>query len=299
LEFFNYSRRRKNILGCLDADCIVSQNYIEEIINNFNKKSISAAHVNFAHPVSGNDNEKAAIICYEIFLRHYVWSLKLVGSPYGFFSIGSTMFCDSESYIKVQGMNKRKAAEDFYFMEKLAKITKIETIPNALVFPSGRGSRRVPFGTGQRVNRFLEGTHEEHTLYSPKSFSVLKEWLEFFMGEQTLPAKEYLAEAKKINEGLFKFFEINFFERNWNKILSGSQSIKQINKQKIIWFDGFRTLKLIHYLRDNAFPNEPMFSVLDEMFYQENLGIITPQINDILPPIETRLKYLEYLRKLT
>ena len=32
------------------------------------------------------------------------------------------MLCTPDAYVKVEGMNKRKAAEDFYFLEKLAKI---------------------------------------------------------------------------------------------------------------------------------------------------------------------------------
>jgi hypothetical protein len=253
LKLFDYNSTGKNIIGCLDADCTVSKNYLSEIFEKFDDKNLSAAHVNFAHPVKGNDKQKAAIICYEIFLRHYLLGLKLANSPYAFFTIGSTMFCDTESYVKIGGMNKRKAAEDFYFMEKLAKINKIEMIENAYAYPSGRGSWRVPFGTGQRINRFLEGTHEEYTLYSIRSFLALKKWLKIFMSKNTLNAKDYLTEAKKISEEFYRFLVINNFEKSWNKILENSQSEKQISKQKIIWFDGFRTLKLIHYLRDTCF----------------------------------------------
>ena len=226
-------------------------------------------------------------------------ALKIANSPFGFFTIGSTMFCDAESYIKVQGMHKKKAAEDFYFMEKLAKISKVEMIKEAIAFPSGRGSWRVPFGTGQRVNRFLEGTHDEHTLYSLKSFFVLKDWLNVFMKDEILNADKYLLIAKEINEDLYKFLVNNSFEKSWNKILSNTQNSEQINKQKIIWFDGFRTLKLIHYLRDNSFPNEPMFLVLDEIFLMMDSELNPKTKSGELPSIDARLKYLYHLRKLT
>ena len=299
LKHFNYEYDSKKILGCLDADCTVSENYLHEIVKPFNEKEISAAHVNFSHPVTGSNDEKAAIICYEIFLRYYLLALKFANSPFGIFTIGSTMFCDTESYIKVQGMNKRKAAEDFYFMEKLAKITKVEMIKEAIVFPSGRGSWRVPFGTGQRVNRFLEGTHEEYTLYSLKSFYVLKKWLSVFMNNEILKAEEYLSIAKKINKHLYNFLINNSFEKSWNKILSSSQKSEKINKQKTIWFDGFRTLKLIHFLRDKSFPNQPMFSVLNELFLVLNSEFKTSRELDKPPPLDDQLKYLYHLRKLT
>ncbi|MBL1214396.1 MAG: hypothetical protein HND52_13650 [Ignavibacteriae bacterium] len=299
LNLFDYKSPGKNIIGCLDADCRVSNNYISEIFKNFNTNNLSAAHVNFTHPVRGHDKEKAAIICYEIFLRYYLLGLKTADSPYAFFTIGSTMFCDVESYVKIGGMNKRKAAEDFYFMEKLAKITKIEVIENAWVYPSGRGSWRVPFGTGQRVNRFLEGTHEEYTLYSIKSFLVLKDWLKIFMNGEVLKADEYLNEAKKIKKELHQFLIKNNFEKSWNKILANSQNEKQINKQKIIWFDGFRTLKLIHYLRDTCFKNEPMFSQLDKIFELNNAPKKFNSGQELIPPLNIQQDYLKHLKSLT
>lgn len=81
--------------------------------------------------------------------------LEVSGSPYAFHTIGSTMACDAEMYVKIQGMNKKKAAEDFYFMEKLSKNVKIHKIISAKVYPSSRGSWRVPFGTGRSVTRFF------------------------------------------------------------------------------------------------------------------------------------------------
>ena len=69
-----------------------------------------------------DNDETKAIICYEIFLRYYVLGLKFAKSDYAFHTIGSTMLCTPDAYVKVEGMNKRKAAEDFYFLEKLAKI---------------------------------------------------------------------------------------------------------------------------------------------------------------------------------
>ena len=90
------------------------------------------------------------------------------------------MLCTPEAYVKVEGMNKRKAAEDFYFLEKLAKIYPIGEIKSTSVHPSKRGSWRVPFGTGRSVDRYLSNTRDEYLLYDPKSFMILKTWLEVF-----------------------------------------------------------------------------------------------------------------------
>lgn len=298
LKYFNYNSPTKKILVCTDGDCVFSQNYISAIFDFFNdtKKDIKAAHLSYEHPVEGNEETKLAIICYEIFLRYYVLGLKYSQSPFAFHTIGSTMVCDYESYIKIQGMNKKKAAEDFYFLEKLAKITDIHCIDSAKVYPQGRGSWRVPFGTGQRINRYKAKTHEEYKLYSPLCFSVLKQWLEVFQNKN-LSGEDFLQEAESINPSLGKFLNDQNFAEEWNKILSNTKSESQINKQKKMWFDGFRTLKLIHFLRDEVYGVTDMFPALDLLF--DEMNIDGPVRTLSIPDLPTQMQYLEILRENT
>ena len=62
--------------------------------------------------------------------------------------------------------------------------------------------------------------------------------------------------------------------------------------------DSFRTLKLVHHLRDSAFPNENMFTslnlLLDKLEIQKNFDT-----TEEIPSLEIQLKYLELLRRLT
>lgn len=296
LRLFDYSNSSKNILVCLDADCRVSENYLSSIVDDFNTRGLDAASIYFEHTLIHDDETTRAIICYEIFLRYYVLCLKFSNSYYSFHTIGSSMACTAESYIKIEGMNKRKAAEDFYFLEKLAKNFNIAVIKDAVVYPSPRGSWRVPFGTGQRVNRYFAHTHDEYLLYSPKSFDVLKEWQNLFFNGSVLKGAEYLELSVNINEELTNFLIANDFQSSFEKILKNSKTDEQIKMQKLKWFDGFKTLKLIHHLRDNAFPNEFMFSALDEMFRKAKLKSIKRNNADIVPPIETQTEYLNELR---
>lgn len=294
LTLFDYDNNKKKILICLDADCTVEENYLASIVDAFNQLNISAAYVEYAHALPQSENEKAAIICYEIFLRYYVLGLKYAGSPYAFPTIGSTMICDAESYCKIGGMNKRKAAEDFYFMEKLAKVTSIHEIKNTTVHPSSRGSWRVPFGTGQRVNRFLSESRNEYLLYDPESFIVLKKWNDLFLKEENKTVDYYLERGGEIHPSLKIFLELNLFVEQWQKILEGSKSSAQIQKQKILWFDGFKTLKLIHFLRDQSFPEINMFDALDKLFRVLGLEF---QVNrtEAIPNLGMQMKYLEKL----
>lgn len=298
LNLFDYETDSQNIIVCLDGDCTVEKNYLTTIRNYFNQNSISAGYVNFKHTTTDDEENERAIINYEIFLRYYVLGLIYTNSPYAYHSIGSTMICDIESYIKVQGMNKRKAAEDFYFMEKLSKITAIKKIDGTAVLPSSRGSWRVPFGTGQRVNRFLDKVQDEYILYSPKSFTVLKNWISLFHSDEILSAEKYLDKAKQINDSLHNFLVANNFENSWEKIISNSSTQEQILKQKQLWFDGFRTLKLIHYLRDIEFPVINMFDALDELFSYMNFTLAEKKRDGKMPPIEIQKIYLSKLREI-
>jgi len=293
LSLFDYQSGRKNILVCLDSDCTVSQNYFTAIYEAFNRRRINAAVVSFHHPLNDHVNSEA-ILCYEIFLRYYVAGLRYSGSPYAFHTIGSTMLCDVESYCKIEGMNKQKAAEDFYFLEKLAKNVTIENINDAVVYPSPRGSWRVPFGTGQRVNRFLSRTQNEYLLYNFNSFTVLKNWLHLFL-ENTMTTEKYLSGAKEIHSALYDFLSEQKFEKKWTAILQTSKTEVQIRRQKNIWMDGFKTLKLIHYLRDNSFPLQPMFSSLNLLFKATN-ELIDFKSEEEIPPFEVRHNYFETLR---
>ncbi len=298
LAIFDYASPAKKLLFCLDADCIIEKNYITSIIENFNSRILSAAVVNFRHQIVPDSETAEAIICYELFLRYYVLGLKFADSYYAFHTIGSTIICDYESYVKAGGMNKQKAAEDFYFLEKVAKNMNVDRIEDTTVYPSSRKSWRVPFGTGQRVTRFLQKVQNEYLLYNPKSFHVLKQWLEIFNREDNFNVKEYLFEAKEINNELYNFLIEQNFSNDWGKILLNSKTEKQIFKQKIRWFDGFKTLKLIHYLRDKSYPLFNMFDALDEML--KNFDIQPIERNGIsIPPIGIQMKYLELLRILT
>lgn len=296
LNLFDHNTAKKKIIVCLDADCAVSKNYISSIYELFNERNISAAAIKFEHNLNEAGENIEAIICYELFLRYYVLGLTYAGSPYAYHTVGSSMACDSETYVKAGGMNKKKAAEDFYFLEKLGKIVEVKNIKEALVYPSSRASWRVPFGTGQRVNRYNSKTQNEYLLYSPQSFEILKSWLDLFL-QNDLSAELFMKEANNINPALGEFLKINEFSASWTQIKKNAKTKEQLNKQKKNWFDGFRTLKLIHYLRDNGYPLVFSFKALDDMLIKMKNHVL-PKRESVLPPVGIQIDYLSMLRKM-
>lgn len=292
LLYFDYSVKGNSIV-CLDADCEVGINYLTEIQKCF-KSNYEAAVIKYEHKL-----ENEAIINYEIFLRYYVLGLKFASSPYAYHSIGSCIVVSPLIYAKLGGMNKRKAGEDFYFLEKAAKISEVKAINSTTVYPSARKSWRVPFGTGQRISRFFEKTHDEYTLYHPESFIILKDFLSAYFNNKNESPENILTEAKSISDSLHQFLIENNFIKNLNRIYQNTKSDTQLYHQKITWFDAFRTLKLIHYLRDNGYPEQSMFTVLNEILDLMNIGNFERYTSTLLPPIEKQVEYLKLLRKLT
>ncbi|HSR18923.1 MAG TPA: hypothetical protein VLM39_12595, partial [Ignavibacteriaceae bacterium] len=69
-------------------------------------------------------------------------------------------------------------------------------------------------------------------------------------------------------------------------------------RQKFRWFDGFRTLKLIHYLRDHGYPMINMFDALDTFLEWINFKNKPLRTKQIIPPLDIQKEYLEILRDL-
>lgn len=288
LFLFDYKAKGKNILVCLDADCTVDHNYLTEIWESYNKLNLDAVAVAYNHNTLENPE---AIVSYELYLRYYVLGLEYANSSYAFHTIGSTMSSTAEAYCKIEGMNKRKAAEDFYFMQKLAKVFEIKHLKSTCVYPSSRISHRVPFGTGKSVHKFLYEGIDNYIVYNPKCFEVLKNWLDIF-NSKNLTSVEYLEEAGKISNVLQKFLINQDFENAWNNIAKNSKKTEQIQFQKKFWFDGFKTLKLIHFLRDEEFPNVNTFAGIKQMF-----ELTDRSYNFSLnPDLDEQIKILEVIR---
>lgn len=259
LEIIDPRAVNGGVICCLDADTLVEENYLASVRAYFSRFADPAAVTGYAHQKPDDPALLAAICCYEIFLRSYVIGLSFAGSPYAFHSIGSTMVCTSEGYVAVRGMNRRQAAEDFHFLNKLGKIGRIGVISDTMVFPSPRPSMRVPFGTGQRMIRFLKGGTEEYRLYDPRIYEILGIWLASMEAAPDRDPEAILADADRIHARLDEYLRISRFAVDWRVIRKHSRDPGQLRRQFKAWFDGLKTLRLVHHLSRTAFPPVPMF----------------------------------------
>lgn len=242
------------ILVSLDADTLVTPDYLPALVRHFRTVREGGAVIPFRHQPGESRSQQEAIDRYEIFLRHYALGLSLAGSPYAFHTVGSAMACTAGAYVMAGGMNRRSAGEDFYFLQQLAKVAGVAQVRGAQVYPSARISGRTPFGTGPSVARLLAGEREAVLSYHPACFEVLGAWLDLATGPGELSAAAVLAGAGRINIHLREFLEREGFAGVWTRLQGNHSSGAPFRRAFHGWFDGLKTLRLIHHLSAGPLP---------------------------------------------
>jgi len=253
---FEYINEKKGIIACFDADCICSSNYLKEIELLYNDKPKSnVALIHFEHPLEGKSHHEVydSIINYELHLRYYKNALKYAQFPYSFHTVGSCITVASETYQKQGGMNKKKAGEDFYFLQKVFPHGGIENITSAAIFPSPRPSDRVPFGTGKAVNEILNNSSSDYYTYNSKIFLDLKSFIDVV--PSLFQKKDIKSMIKELPVSVQEYLENINFSSNILKIKLNCNSEKQFLKSFYQWFNGFTLLKYVHFARDNFHEN--------------------------------------------
>ncbi len=159
-------------LFSLDADTLVAENYLGNALAwGRAHPDWAGAIFHFEHRSSDDPAECRAIEYYELYLREYAAHCRAAGSDYGFWALGSAFMVNARHYQRAGGMRRRTGGEDFYFLQALRKVGMIGVVPDALVYPSGRPSERVPFGTGPAVRKLAAG--ERMGFYHPGCFAEL------------------------------------------------------------------------------------------------------------------------------
>ena len=280
-------------LICLDADTLVEADYLSEVQQHFVGRDTWAAVVGYAHTLPTGARRRAAIIRYETFLRYHELGLRSARSPYAFPTIGSTIVTSCDAYVSAGGMNRRQAGEDFYFLQELAKTGGVSRIDSTTVHPSARSSDRVPFGTGATIGRHLSGADDGATVYHPDVYKILGDWLALVVNDLDRGASELLVEAGGISLQLREFLELNRFEEIWPRLQRNAPHHAGLELQFHRWFDGFKTLKLIHYLRDQQLPNAPVFDAIARI-EPSSSRYVTSDLNDDLKAQEALLEHLRH-----
>lgn len=238
-----------------DADAHLPDNYFSALDSCQNGDA--AAIYPFSHHCDDNPVGKATKL-YELKMQQYVGGLQSAGSPYAFHTIGSTLAVNASHYALVRGFPKRSGGEDFYLLNKLAKTGNIRNLKAPKIILEARQSDRVPFGTGPAINKLLtESELSEATIfYNPQVFIELGSWLAAMPSTQssTLDSQEDL-NNRALSTATLQALQAIGIDKAISSARKISKTPENYGKHLHTWFDGFKTLKFIHQLRDSTYPN--------------------------------------------
>jgi hypothetical protein len=255
-DYFLHQQNHNGVIVCLDADCTVAKNYLVEIEKHFERyPQTPAASIYYEHDLDACDSEEnyTAILNYELYLRYYIEGLRYTNYPFAYHTIGSSMAVRAGVYKKQGGMNKRKAGEDFYFLHKIMPLGNFTEINTTTVYPSSRASHRVPFGTGKAVNDWFNQKEKVFTTYHPEIFEEVKQLIESIKNaDRSINFSEWGGELSK---QLKEFITQIKGEEAFIKAQQNAATEESLKKRWMTWWDGFKVLKLVHFLRDKQYPN--------------------------------------------
>jgi hypothetical protein len=151
-------------------------------------------------------------------------------------------------------MNTRCAGEDFYFLQQLKKTSGVDPLKGTTVYPSPRPSHRVPFGTGRSVSNAMSGDEAAITFYRSDCFQLLRDWLNLVTGCPGASGETIMSEAERISPLLSSYLDMVGFPESWGGISRMKKTDASLLAAFHEWFDGLKTMKLIHHFSTEAFP---------------------------------------------
>lgn len=252
------------VIVCLDADCRVDADYLPAIERHFFEEhpETPGCSVHFEHPLDAavDGRQRAGIVQYELFLRYYRLALEWAGSPHAFFTVGSSMAVTAAAYRKQGGMNRRKAGEDFYFLQKIIDLGGFSTLTTTTVRPSPRVSHRVPFGTGLAMAKWADCDDVDLSVHDPKLFRMVRDVME------RIPDWGSSSDLSGLDGVMVSFLEAQGFGDRLAEIRANSSSGKAFRKRFLMWFNGFRILKFLNFASEDAYPKVPVAGATQTFF---------------------------------
>lgn len=262
----------EGVIVCLDADSLCEDNYLLAIEHFFDRHPrCPGGSIYFEHPLQGppDSGHYEAITAYELFLRYYVHALRYAGFPHAYQTIGSAMAVRNKVYQSQGGMNRRKAGEDFYFLNKVIALGEFGEITDTTVIPSPRQSHRVPFGTGKAVGEWLK--KRELQTYNPASMEDLKG---LYAGLKALKDyKSITVDKLDVAPSVLEFGKGIGLEDHLDRLKNNSGSLTAFIANFHRWFDGFKVMKYMHFARDYYYPNVPIEAACAWLFGKLDLPL--------------------------
>ena len=259
-----------------DADVRVPDDYLCALPDP--SRHLGAATYPFTHDVEGDATQRAAMVHYESFLHYNVLGLRWAGSPYAMHTIGSVMAVHAHTYAVVRGFPRRRAGEDFYLLNKLAKIAPVLPMLGQPVRIRGRMSDRVPFGTGAALTKICARSRvDTEQVYDPRVYEAVRIWNRALTAFAVAPDPAIL-DAELNDPALPDGMLTRVLDEQGARsaaLDAATQARPGVGLRRRLFErnDAFRTLKLIHGVRDAGVSSIPIAAALDQApFYQASVS---------------------------
>lgn len=264
------SSERDDLILSMDADTTFSDHYLRSVSETFQReKNIVALAVPYYHKLTGDAVADRAILRYEIYMRHYLLNLGLIGSPYAFTALGSAMAARVSAVRAIGGMTPKLSGEDFYFLQKLRKYGSVGLWNEQPVHPATRFSDRVFFGTGPAMIKGAEGDWLSYPIYPQHLFRNL--------GETYRAIPQYF-QATGFNDVVRFMSEIFREEDPFQPLRSNHVDIEHFTRAFHEKLDG---LRILQYLKTHHDPKKNS----DENNFREFLESYFPNMKNTMTPV--------------
>lgn len=250
------------IIACFDADATCASNYLVELEKLWEEHpKTTACSIRYAHPTAGSeypDSVYSGIAEYELHLRYYNQASRYIGFPFSFHTIGSSMACSGNTYIRFGGMNRHQAGEDFYFLQKIIPHGNFRELNSTCVNPSPRASTRVPFGTGRAMLKYLNSPNDGIQTYALNSFLDLIPLFSQVDGFWGMDEPSIVNCVDKLPQALRDFLILNNCSSEILRAIHNTANKQSFRKRFFLWFDAFMLLKYLNYTNEMHHSKQPV-----------------------------------------
>ncbi len=248
------------IVASLDADCDCDSDYLISLESHFEGyPNTRACTIYFEHALSGplEGALYQAIARYELSLRYYRHGLQYAKFPFAHYTVGSCLAVRCDFYACHGGMNRRKAGEDFYFLNKLMAVGGVSENTSTRVMPGVRASTRTPFGTGRALNNHLTEARKPWTSYDPRVFRDLAALVAGVDSYYEMAPRGWQT-LTSLSDCMREYLLANGIVDKHAEIRANCANRGSFRKRFFQWFDGFRALKFIHHATRHTYPRQPL-----------------------------------------
>lgn len=272
VDYFHRTENPRGILVSLDADCIVSPNFLANIFESFRRdEKLSCTIHNFYHRVENDDSTiEGAVRQYETYLRYFENALRYTGFPYYYHTIGSAFAVTADAYVRVGGMGRQQGGEDFYFLQKIFQLGKTKELEDIMIYPMARFSDRVPFGTGPALQKIIAQKDGLMKVYDFEAFRSLRQFFDIKDGFYGASQDNINEMISRLHPVLQEFLAENNFLLDIQDCKANVATLKSFQKRFFHHFNAFKIIKYLNFAHQNTFGLTTLAAALDK--YSEAVG---------------------------